>query len=116
MADFHRILPGFFEERQLFDEAFKAINPFTKKMFSNIWKRFGKALASSALAAIFITTAHAAAPAKDAKGNDLVAGEVIIKFKPTATDAEIQHGLKLGHLKVKQHKQTEAMKARGHNG
>jgi subtilisin family serine protease len=85
-------------------------------MLSNTWKRFGKALFSSVLAATIITNGMAAAPAKDAKGKDIVAGELIVKFKPTATDTDIQHGLKLGHLKINKHTQTEAMKARGHNG
>jgi subtilisin family serine protease len=85
-------------------------------MLLKTWKRFGKALLSGALAATIITNGMAAVPAKDAKGKDIVPGELIVKFKPTATDADIQHGLKLGHLKVKKHTQTEAMKARGHNG
>jgi subtilisin family serine protease len=85
-------------------------------MLSKTWKRFGKALLSGALAATIITNGLAAAPAKDAKGKDIVAGELIVKFKADATVAQIEHGLKLGHLKVKKHKQTEPMKARGHNG
>jgi subtilisin family serine protease len=61
----------------------------------------------------------AAAPAQDAngKGNgNSLPGELIVKFKSNATDADIQRGLKVGHLKVKRHLQTEAMHARGHNG
>src|SRR4051812_14704567 len=85
-------------------------------MLSNVWKRLGGLLASSALAATVITSAMAAAPA-DAKGNgNSVPGELIVKFKANATDADIQHGLKLGHLKIKKHMQTEGMKAKGHNG
>ncbi|HEY6227701.1 MAG TPA: S8 family peptidase, partial [Verrucomicrobiae bacterium] len=90
----------------------------------SMWKRVGKALASSALAATLITSAMGAAPASDTKTNSgngngkaaSVPGELIVKFKSTATDAEIQRGMKLGHLKVKRHMQTESMKARGHNG
>src|SRR5688572_21282199 len=85
-------------------------------MLSKTGKRFVKALVSSVLAATIITNGMAAALAKDASGKDFVPGELIVKFKADATDAQIQHGLKLSHLKVKKHKQTEPMKARGHNG
>ena len=60
-----------------------------------MWKRVGKALVSSALTATLITTsAMAAAPAADkgnngnGKGNS-VPGELIVKFKATATDADL---------------------------
>jgi subtilisin family serine protease len=87
------------------------------EMLSNFRKNFAALLASSALVVSLIVPASAAAPAaRDAKGNDIVPNELIVKFKATATDAEIQHGLKLGHLKVKKHLQTPEMKARGHNG
>src|SRR3954467_1500281 len=92
-------------------------------MLSNIWKRLGGLLTSSALAALLITSATAA-PVPDSQTNNgnangkaaSIPGELIVKFKATATEAEIQHGMKLGHLKVKRHLQTETMKARGHNG
>src|SRR5687768_2735199 len=45
-----------------------------------------------------------------------VPGELIVKFKPGATDAEIEHGLKLGRLKAKRHLQTEAMHAKEDDG
>ena len=45
-----------------------------------------------------------------------VAGELIVKFKKGASDAEIQHGLKLGKLKPKRHLHTEMMQQRGENG
>src|SRR5258706_15474660 len=86
-------------------------------MLSKMRKHFATLLASSALVATLITSASAATPAQDAKGaGNTVPGELIVKFKATATDAEIQHGMKLGHLKVTRHLQTETMKARGHNG
>lgn len=84
-----------------------------------MWKRVGNALLSGVLTATLINSAMAAAPVAENNGNgkgNSVAGELIVKFKATATDADIQRGLKLGHLKVKKHTQTQTMKARGHNG
>ena len=60
------------------------------------------------------------AQAQPATGADLppnaIAGELVVKFKKGATDAEIEHGLKLGKLKPKRHLQTEVMHERGDDG
>jgi len=75
-------------------------------MLSKLFKRFGGALALSCL------LGFAATPAKAQSTNS----ELVVRFKASATDAEIQHALGHGHLKVRRHKQTEGMKERGHVG
>jgi subtilisin family serine protease len=77
-------------------------------MSSHILKRLATSLAAFTLAITFTVSVSAAA--------DNVPNELIVKFKGTATDAQIADALQVGRLSVKKHTQTQAMKARGHNG
>ncbi|HUS36072.1 MAG TPA: S8 family serine peptidase [Verrucomicrobiae bacterium] len=77
-------------------------------MSSNIFKRFATVLAAFTLAITFTASAFA--------GAEIVPNELIVKFKEAATDAQISDALKMGRLTVRKHTQTQAMKARGHNG
>jgi subtilisin family serine protease len=77
-------------------------------MSSNILKRFATSLAAFTLALVFTASAFSAP--------EIVPNELIVKFKEAATDAQIADALMVGRLTVRKHTQTQAMKARGHNG
>src|SRR5687767_2055020 len=86
-------------------------------MLSKAIKRLGAALTLSCCFLGTVSNASAAAaPKANQNQNGAAASELIVKFKPGATDVEIQHGLKQGKLKVKKHLQTNSMKKRGQNG
>jgi subtilisin family serine protease len=71
-------------------------------------------LLKSCTAAVFCAATVCAAPAQWPA--NAVPGELIVRFKAGASDAQIDHGLKLGHLKPKRHLQTEGMQERGDIG
>jgi subtilisin family serine protease len=77
-------------------------------MPSNPLKRFATSLEAFTFALTLTATAFAAP--------EIVPNELIVKFKEAATDAQIADALKVGRLTVRKHTQTQAMKARGHNG
>jgi subtilisin family serine protease len=73
----------------------------------------------AALAFLNTCISEGAQPSIAVKGRipgNAVPGELIVKFKAGATDAQMEHGLKLGRLKAKRHLQTEAMHAKGDEG
>ena len=77
------------------------------------------AMLSVAVVFLFACISYGAQPSSPRQGKvpaNAVPGELIVKFKAGATDAQIEHGLKLGRLKPKRHLQTEAMHAKGDDG
>ena len=66
--------------------------------------------------AAFLCAAATLCAASARQPANSVPGELIVRFKAGASDAEIEHGLKLGRLKTKRHLQTEGMQQRGDIG
>jgi subtilisin family serine protease len=69
---------------------------------------------SCTAAFLFAVVALGAAPAQPPA--TAVRSELIVRFKPDASDDQIEHGLKLGRLKAKRHLNTEGMQQRGETG
>ncbi len=84
-----------------------------RQMISRLLTRLGATLSLSCL---LFTHSARAQTAPEPLDPDTVNRELIVKFKSTATDAEIAHALQTGRLTVKRHKQTLPMKERGHHG
>ena len=76
--------------------------------------RWGAALRLCACVSILILNAQAAQPGKLPK--NAVPGEMVVKFKAGVTDAQIEHGIRVGKLKLKRHLQTELMHQAGDEG
>ncbi|MDB6038475.1 MAG: putative peptidase and in, kexin, sedolisin precursor [Verrucomicrobiales bacterium] len=69
----------------------------------------------AALSLFFITPSFAQM-APDPAGAEAAPGELIVKFRENATDAQLAHALRVGNMKILRHIQTEAMRSRGHIG
>ena len=85
----------------------------------SVHRKCGPAVLIAALVLLHPSVTRGAQPPTTQQGKlpaNAVPGEVIVKFKAGATDADIEHGLKLGHLKPKRHLQTEGMHAKGDDG
>lgn len=77
-----------------------------------LFRRWSSALAVSV--AMLLCNLQAAQPVHIPK--NAIARELIVKFKNGVRDSEIEHGVRLGKLRLKKHLQTELMLARGEEG
>ena len=79
-------------------------------------RKIGASLALFALLASPILLPSHAQLAPNAAIAQALPGELIVKFRENATDAQLAHAMRQGNLKVRRHIQTQAMRDRGHNG
>lgn len=94
----------------------RIVPSFFKRVRQSLKKRLGKAMTVKTYLKKSALVLGAVLAIGSAQAAPKYTGELIVKFKDAASDAQIANGLKKGKLKVKKHVQSQAMKDRGDSG